>query len=265
VASPDPAEGGEAPDRAGGAESPVILVPLSPPRPWGPWATIGWTVLCIGVMIGVQIAVVIAFVTFRVVTNSRAKFEDLASDGNLIAVAALSSAPFVIGLIGLLIKIKRHRLRDYLALNLPSSRQVLFAVGGMLLLIVGSDLTSYLTGRPIVTPFMEGVYQTAWFPLLLLGIVVAAPLWEEVLMRGFLFKGIAASWGAFTAILLSSFVWAILHINYDVYGIATIFVMGLFLGVVVRRTDSLPLTILLHGIMNAVATAEVIIKTRWMR
>jgi membrane protease YdiL (CAAX protease family) len=196
------------------------------------------------------------------VTHSRAKLEDLGSDGNLVAIAALLSTPPLLGLIALLITVKRHRLRDYLALNLPSSRQVLFAVGGTLLMIASSDLISYLSGRPIVPAFMERAYQTAWFPLLLLALLVAAPLGEEVLMRGFLFRGIVAAWGATASILVSSVAWAILHVQYDLYGIATIFVMGLFLGVVVRRTDSLPLTILLHGIMNVVATAEVVIQTR---
>ena len=32
------------------SEKPVLL-----PRPWGPWATIGWTLLCIVVMFAAQI------------------------------------------------------------------------------------------------------------------------------------------------------------------------------------------------------------------
>ena len=88
---------------------------------------------------------------------------------------------------------------------------------------------------------------------------------EEVLFRGFLYLGIASSrWGPRVAILVSSIAWAMVHIQYDLYVMATIFIMGLYLGVVRHRTASLPLTMLLHGIANAAATAEVMIQVHCM-
>jgi membrane protease YdiL (CAAX protease family) len=41
--------------------------------------------------------------------------------------------------------------------------------------------------------------------------------------------------------------------------------MGLLLGVVRYATGSLYLTILLHGIANAVATLEIVVKEHWLR
>ena len=107
------------------AESAVILEPVSagPPRPWGPWATIGWTVLCLAAMLAAQTVVLIAFVVVRVASNPQAKLEDISSNGNLIAVAGLMSTPPVLGLVALLIVVRRNRIRDYLALTWPSPPQ----------------------------------------------------------------------------------------------------------------------------------------------
>ncbi len=35
------------------------------PRPWGAWATVGWTILCLVALFGVQIAVEIIFVVMQ--------------------------------------------------------------------------------------------------------------------------------------------------------------------------------------------------------
>ena len=52
--------------------------------------------------------------------------------------------------------------------------------------------------------------------------------------------------------------WAAMHVQYDLYGIATIYLMGLYLGVVRYLSGSTSLTILLHGIANTIATAEAV-------
>ena len=99
-----------------------------------------------------------------------------------------------------------------------------------------------------------------FLPVLVVALLVAAPVVEEVFFRGFLFKGLAASAvGAGGAILLTSLLWAGIHLQYDVYGKGLIFTVGLFLGVVRWRTGSVTLTVMLHGMINAVATTQTIV------
>ena len=99
--------------------------------------------------------------------------------------------------------------------------------------------------------------------MFILAIVVAAPVIEEILFRGFMFRGIASSpLGVTGAILMTAALWALLHVQYDWFGIGTIFLAGLFLGIVRARTRSTLLTTLLHALANLVATAEVAIVTR---
>jgi uncharacterized protein len=259
---PDPSGIGQPVDSTWEAEdSPTLGAPASAPRPWGPWATIGWTLLCIVVLFAIQVAVSIGFVVVRLASNRQARIDDLPSNGNLLAVATLLSTPAVVGLVVLLIHYRRYAIRDYLALSWPPARSVFAAIAGLVLLLAASDLTSYSLGRPITPPVMTDVYRSAWLPLLLLALLVAAPVGEETLFRGFLYKGIAASRpGPVVAVLVSSTAWALLHIQYDGYAIVTIALGGLYLGFIRYRTASVLLTILLHLVTNLVATVEVVVQ-----
>ena len=80
---------------------------------------------------------------------------------------------------------------------------------------------------------MFNVYQTATSKTLLwIALVVAAPVSEEIFFRGFLFYGIQNTrLGSKGAIILSSLIWAPLHMQYDSYNLAAIMVLGLLLGV----------------------------------
>jgi uncharacterized protein len=228
------------------------------PRPWGPWATIGWTLVCVVCMVVVQIGVLIAFV----VAGARSATRDLleiTTSSLFLSTSTLAATPVVIGLAAILIYARGCPIRDYLALRMPTAKQALLSVAGLAILLVASDSLTYLLGRPLVPQVMVDVYKTGWFPLLLLTLVVAAPLNEETLMRGFLYTGIASRWGALAAVLVSSVAWASIHLQYDWYGILVIAFMGIYLGEVRRRTDSLPLTMILHGIANVVATVEMMI------
>ncbi len=243
---------------SGGAEVAPAGAPGDGPRPWGPWASIGWTLLCLASMIAVQIVLLIAFLVAGAGFSFR-NLVEVATSSLFLTTSTLAATPVVIGLVAILIRTRGCPIREYLALRMPTVRQASLAVAGLATLLVASDTLTYLLGRPVVPQVMVDVYKTGWFPLLLLTLVVAAPLGEETLMRGFLFTGIASGWGARAAILASAVAWASLHIQYDWYAIVVIAVMGIYLGEVRRRTASLPLTVLLHGIANAVATIEMMV------
>lgn len=230
-------------------------------RPWGPWASIGWTLLTVAVFIGVQTVTVSLFVVIQMASGSTVDAQELKTNGNLIATATLTSMPAVIGLVAILIYVRGCSIRDYLAVVRPTIRQGLTATVGLILLLAAIVLTAWLLSRPPDSPFMDAVYRTAWLPLLILALVVAAPLSEEVLFRGFLFRGLAQSRrGAGLAIVLSSLGWTALHVHYDWFDLGTIFFVGLYFGWVRYRSGSLLLTILLHALYNAIATIDAMVR-----
>ena len=90
-----------------------------------------------------------------------------------------------------------------------------------------------------------------WLPWLLLTIVVVAPIGEETLFRGFLFRGWQrAPHDAWPVIIVTALFWAFIHLQYDLYFIAQVFAMGVVLGWFRWVAGSTILTILLHGLVN---------------
>jgi uncharacterized protein len=241
------------------------------PRPWGPWATVGWSIMCLVALFGVQIAVEIIFVIVRIAGHPGAAPDDLSAigaelstDGNMLAAATLASTPVVVGLVTLLIWIRGCPIREYLGLKRPSARSLTVAIAGLAVVLVGTDLTSYLLGRPLVPKVMVDFYCNSWLPFLVFAVVVLAPLGEETLFRGFLYKGIASSRaGPITAIVVSTMIFALIHFQYDWYGVLGVGVMGLYLGIVRYGSSSLLLTMVLHAIANMVATAEIFVQLHW--
>ena len=52
-------------------------------------------------------------------------------------------------------------------------------------------------------------------------------------------------------------VWAALHVQYDLFDISAIFVGGLLMGYARLRTDSIYPPLMMHALMNLIATIEV--------
>ena len=233
-----------------------------PPRPWGFWATIGWSALWVVLSLLAGTVAVVAFVAVTVIRDPNADIlavaERAGSNGLILSVVAILQTPLLVGLV-VLVASRRLPVREYLGLKAPRARETVVCILLLLALIGAHDTFAWLVGKAIVPSFMTEVYRTAGFlPLLLAALLVAAPLAEETLFRGLLFKGITASrLGVAGAVLISAAAWSLIHVQYNPYGIAYIFAGGVFLGLVRWRTGSTTLTILLHAIMNAVATIEV--------
>ena len=84
--------------------------------------------------------------------------------------------------------------------------------------------------------------------------VLAAPLVEEMLFRGYLQKVLEESWEDITkAILVTSLFFALVHFN--PFWIVQIYLLGLVLGYLAWRTNSIIPGIILHGFNNGFAVA----------
>ena len=84
---------------------------------------------------------------------------------------------------------------------------------------------------------------------------------RQVLARGFLYRGWSESFLRVPgAILLSSLVWTIVHLQYDLYFLAEVFCIGLWFGYMRYRANSLWLTIVLHALNNLTA----VVLTMWL-
>lgn len=233
------------------------------PEPWGFWATIGWGLIIAAISVLAQLVVGILMVGGHEELLKDPK--RLESNGLFLSLTVCASAPLTVGLCFFAAWLRRGvPVRDYLALRLVAGRALFRWCAGLLLLVILSDsLTSWL-GRSIVPEFMVDAYQTAGFtPLLWLAFIVGAPLSEEVFFRGFLFAGLGRSrLGGGGAIVLTALLWSMIHLQYDAYGKVTIFVGGLLLGYARLKSGSLYPCILMHALMNFIATSQVMVLSR---
>jgi len=249
------------------AVGPAPPVEETPRRgPWGFWPTLGLSLVIVMAYTAAQVAVAAAFTVPAVIRDRdidiEAFAEELMHTGLFWSAAICAAAPITIGLTLLCAAARRGiATGDYLALRRPGGRTIAMWCLIQLAFIACTDGATYLIRGRIVPAFMVDVYRTAQFvPLLWFALVLVAPVTEELLIRGFLFRGIERSrLGPAGAIVLSALGWAALHTQYDLFGIFTIVLGGLLLGYARLRSQSLYVPIAMHIVQNIVATLEVMI------
>jgi membrane protease YdiL (CAAX protease family) len=87
--------------------------------------------------------------------------------------------------------------------------------------------------------------------LFILVAVIMAPLFEEVVFRGFLFRGFANSWGWVWGALASAGIFGIAHLQLDLF--VPLATLGFILAWAYKRTGSLWTCITMHGLFNTIA------------
>jgi membrane protease YdiL (CAAX protease family) len=239
-------------------------IPASSPKPWGILATIAWALLAAGVSIALSLPLVLWWLG-----DDAELAAGIASDGVIFAALTCLTTPAQVAILALAARFAKWRIADYLGLVWPNRRQVVLALWVTVVFAIGYDGLTILLGRDVVTPFQIDTYYTAqqqgglW--LLWVAFVVVAPAGEEILFRGFLFRGWALSARTtWLTIVLIAGAWAATHIQYDWFGIAQIFLIGLIFGWIRCRSGSTTLTIFLHGLLNAWATVQTAMKVEWL-
>jgi membrane protease YdiL (CAAX protease family) len=99
--------------------------------------------------------------------------------------------------------------------------------------------------------------QSGWLPVYLIALCIVAPITEEIVVRGFLFRGWSQSFlGPIGAIVLTSAIWALVHTQYNLFYQAEVFTTGLLLGYLRHRNGSTLLTVAIHAAINIASAME---------
>ena len=233
------------------------------PNPWGLWATLGVSAIIFAIFSIIQILVATVFVSLAKANHPELDLEvyakSLSSNGFCIAIMAIVSGVMCTPLTLLFTKLRKNiSVKNYIGFREPLKREWVQWILILAAFLFLSDGMSLLLHQPIIPPFMVDAYHTAsYLPALLFAIVVVAPIFEEVFFRGFLFQGIRYSrLGPIGAIGITSLFWAVIHLQYDIYGIATVFAIGLLFGIARLKTDSIHLLMVMHSLVGLAATLE---------
>lgn len=161
----------------------------------------------------------------------------------------------IISTVAIIIKLKKGAcVQDYLALYGFTGSQFWRGVGLLFLLnIVIQVVSVWLDLKPM--DFLDTMYATAhplW--LLVLAMVVLAPIYEEVMFRGFMWVGLAKSrlgfWGA---TFITSAIFAAIHTQYTSVELIAIVALAFLFSYTRARSGSLLLPMVLHIFNNALA------------
>ncbi len=256
-----------APATDGVAVASSLEEPREPlPQPWGPWASLGLTAVIAVAFVVVQYAALIVLGVIEVLrtgtTDPGPVVEALSQSGFFLAVATCVTAILCTPLILLFIRIRGvASAKTYLSLKAASRPEWIWWFLALLGLEALSIVAMVVFDQPDVPDFMITAYATSRsLPLLWFALVVAAPVFEEALFRGFLFEGLQHSQiGPWGAVILTSLVWTSIHLQYDFFDLANIFALGVLLGAARAKTGSLYLTIVLHAVVNTLAMVNVIL------
>lgn len=243
---------------------PLAETPSAPPV-WKFWGTALWGLFIFVAMFVGQIGAVLLVAVQRGLPMELASLQVVGREPQTLALSVIMGLPATLAAVWIAIRIKKASFVDYLALHWPSWKQLLFGVVGLILIVLIWETMSRALGREATPGFMTDLLKSGRDKgaalLLLLAFSVAAPASEEILARGFLYRGWSASFLRIPgAILLSSLVWTIVHLQYDLYFLAEVFAIGLWFGYMRYRAGSLWLTIVLHALNNLTA----VVLTMWL-
>ena len=87
--------------------------------------------------------------------------------------------------------------------------------------------------------------------LAFVGLVVIPPVAEEMLFRGFLYRGLATKWPKILSALIASSLFALVHLQWNVA--VDVFVLSLVMIFILEKTQNLWVCIILHSIKNFMA------------
>jgi membrane protease YdiL (CAAX protease family) len=233
-------------------------------KPWGRGATLALGVFA---LLSGQLAALFALSWWY--GQSVGHLPEFSGDGVAIALVIAVSTPVEVALLVVFARRTGANVAEYLGLIWPRRGELVFGFLAMAGLIVLGDVLSWLTGRSLVTQFQLDIYASAsaaggilW---LWLAIVVLTPLGEELIFRGFLFRGwLRTPRDGWPVIVATSLLWAVIHLQYDWYVIGQIFVFGLMLGWLRWATGSTILTMLLHALINGEGMFETMLDLKWL-
>lgn len=161
----------------------------------------------------------------------------------------------------LLLLTKNNNFKINLSKNISFQGILLaLACAGLFYLILDKGLDPVFER---IFPASEESYQQVLQSLSLapvisfLQVCVLAPIIEEILMRGFLLGGLSLNYGKTAALLISAFLFALLHFN--MVQTLSAFICGIVLGLLYLHTGSIFCCILAHMGYNLISYITMIV------
>jgi membrane protease YdiL (CAAX protease family) len=234
------------------------LPALKMPRTWKFFGTALWGVAAFVAMSVGQLITILVAAGLYAPELSEESIKTFTQHGAVVAGSVLVGLPAALLVLWLATRLAGRSFRSYLALRWPSPKEIAVALAASAVLLVVLDGIAWLAGYPLSPDFALVSMRTArdsglvW--LVMLGFCVGAPIAEEFIFRGFVFRGWSTTFlGPVGAIVLTAALFAIIHVQYEWFYIAGIFLIGVLFGYLRHRSGSTWLTVITHAFYNLMA------------
>ncbi len=165
-----------------------------------------------------------------------------------------------------LLRLRKSSFRD-IGLKKPHGNDILYALAGFVayfvLYVCIASVAKVIAPSLDLEQTQQVGFETAkefsQLALVFASLVIIPPVVEEILFRGFLYKGLKSKWPKWVAALVTSLVFAVAHLQFGsgapLLWVAAIdtFTLSLVLVYLREKTGSLGAPILLHMLKNGIA------------
>lgn len=231
------------------AKSPASVSPR-PPRTWDFMETTFVSLLAYGAFI------LTSELFFNIISDAASKIlspvqlRTWAIQSSLDSAANILASLPAIAVLWIAIRMANREFAEYLALNWPNPLELRRALAITTVVLIAERLVVAVTKNAPVDSYLQAVGADGLL-IYFIAACIAAPLMEEFLFRGFMFRGWSQSFlGPIGAIVLTSAVWALLHPQRDWFARFCIFVSGILLGYFRWRSNSTWLAVMVHSATN---------------
>lgn len=228
---------------------------------WGAWMTIVWLVVIVVVTFAVILAAAFGVIWVELLLEP-AGARPQTADAIVLYVVKKANERFAFftAMQGLLIlemvflltrsadRPARARMLGLTAI--ARGKCAIWVIGGLATVVVLGELPKLFVdiGETEALGWLASL-NPGWIDFVVIAFI--APLTEELLFRGFVYGGLSQSLiGPIGAILISSAIWAVLHLQYSWIIVAIIFAYGITFGVMRWKSGSLWPPIVAHCAIN---------------
>jgi len=194
--------------------------------------------------------------TFGLLTDEsfRLRMDELLYNGDLVARQAVWSG--LVGSLFILVSVwlwKRREAVEFLGLRSVHFKRYLPWAGIFIIMVLLIEGLGHLS--PVFrTDFMAKVLGSSTnLPLLLLGVGIMAPVFEELLLRGLLLGSIRNIADEHASIFITAGIFTAMHLQYSWSVMLLILPMGILLGYARTRSGSILVPVVLHVLNNSLS------------
>jgi hypothetical protein len=235
-----------------------VYVPRTPPRK--KWSIVLGILLYLVGQLSVSPLLIRAGVISSSELNAASGTTFTAATFWLLIVANILSVALIVALV---LSFYKEKLSSLGLKTKKLPKALLYGVVGFVVAYILADI---IVAYPIqqhfgVDPTQQALSQSATvsglLPLILLSAVIIAPIAEEIVFRGYLYKAFRDRFKPWYAIIMSAALFSAIHL--EPLAAVPLFVIGVVLAYVYEKTDNLMAPIALHMLNNAVAFLPVVV------